>query len=189
MIYAASTVTDPAAYGRIYIYILCLHLPFIFYLIKSVRKLVTWQKLAFSEVSKCTFPDLGTGAVCLTIKWNQVPALFHWWHKVKPITGRSFSVLLWCRVGWAAYFISISATVLLAPRPHEIFVNVVIFSRSEKVLECLRTDDNILAFKSKLHVYLCSVQHLVMLQLHLHCHKSTQTKFKNFKKRQITVTV
>lgn len=57
MIYAAYKITGPVAYGSVCIYILCLCLPFIFYLMKSVRKLVTWQKLAFSELRKCKFPD------------------------------------------------------------------------------------------------------------------------------------
>lgn len=40
-----------------FIYILQLCLLFIFYLLKSVRKLVTWQKLAFRELRKCKLCD------------------------------------------------------------------------------------------------------------------------------------
>lgn len=47
MIYAASTIAGPVAFGCVCIHILCLCLPFMFYLMEGVRKLVTWQKLAF----------------------------------------------------------------------------------------------------------------------------------------------
>lgn len=63
MIYAACAIIGPVAYGSECIYILRLCLPFIFYLMKSVQKLVTWQKLAFSKLRKYTFPDSWAGAV------------------------------------------------------------------------------------------------------------------------------
>lgn len=71
-------------------------------------------------------------------------------------------------------------------------MNVGIFRPNENVLECLRTDNNILAFKSNFHVYLCSVQSLVM-QPHPHPHKNHPNKKKknhhNKPQMKITVTV
>lgn len=63
MIYAASTITGPVAFGRVCIHILCLCLPFMFYLMESVRKLVTWQKVAFSGLRSSSFPEFWAGAV------------------------------------------------------------------------------------------------------------------------------
>lgn len=84
MIYAASTITGPVAYGSVCIYNLRLCLPFIFYLMKSVRKLVTWQKLAFSEQRKCKFPDFWAGAVCGAPSPVAVPLFLRVFLRIDP---------------------------------------------------------------------------------------------------------
>lgn len=104
MIYAAPTIAGPVAYGSVCIYILHLCLPFIFYLMKSGRKLVTWQKLAFSELRRCRLPDTWAGAVCVVLPSPGAVLLFL---NIDPSSlllrkaRGAFSAAASCRSPWA----------------------------------------------------------------------------------------